>query len=423
MMLILYNLLLLLSLPFLSILLLVPRHRRGLAARFGFPPRVPADGRRTVWFHAVSVGEVMAAAPLVEAYRRRWPSDRIVVTTVTATGQQVARSNLGSADLVTYFPFDLPWSVARSIDRLAPSCVVLLETEIWPNFLRAVRRRLIPVVFVNGRISDRSFRRYRKAAFFFRRILDLPCRFAMQTDQDAERIIRLGAPKERVVVFGNVKFDRPSAGRSASGGRLRQILHAEGQPPVFLAGSTHAGEEEIVLAAWDRVRRAIPGLRLVLAPRHPERVSSVETLARRMGLASFRWSEVREGGEVPLEAFVLVDTVGELAGFYEAADVSFVGGSLVPAGGHNLLEPAGAGSPVLVGPHTENFREIADLLIADGAAQVIGPDGLAAALEELLQDEAKRRTMGEAGRRVVERNAGAAARTIDLLGELIGEPG
>jgi 3-deoxy-D-manno-octulosonic-acid transferase len=417
----LYNLFLLLSFPFLSVLLLAPRHRHGLRARFGFPPRAPADGRRTVWFHAVSVGEVMAAAPLVEAYRARWPSDRIVVTTVTATGQQVARSNLGSADLITYFPFDFPWSVAWSIDRLAPSCVVLLETEIWPNFLRAVRRRLIPVVLVNGRISDRSFRRYRKAAFFLRSIFDLPCRFSMQTELDAERIIRLGAPRERVRVAGNVKFDRATAGRSASGGRLKTIVDALGKP-VLLAGSTHAGEEEIVLAAWDRVRRTVPGLRLVLAPRHPERVPSVENLARRMGLAVRRWSDVREGGAIPPEAFILVDTVGELAGLYEAADVSFVGGSLVPAGGHNLLEPAGAGSPILVGPHTENFREISDLLIAAGAARVIGSDGLAVALEELLQDETKRRAMGEAGRGVVERNAGATARTIDLLGELIGEP-
>lgn len=422
MMLFLYNLILLVSLPFLSLLLLVPRHRRGLKARSGFPPRVPADGRRTVWFHAVSVGEVMAAAPLVEAYRRRWPSDRIVVTTVTATGQQVARSSLGSADLITYFPFDFPCSVARSIDRLAPSCIVLLETEIWPNFLRAVRRRLIPVVLANGRISDRSFRRYRKVSLFLRRILDLPCRFMMQTDQDAERIIRLGAPRERVVVFGNVKYDRASASRNESAARLKEILRADGKPAVFLAGSTHAGEEEIVLAAWDRVRRMVPGLRLVLAPRHPERVPSVETLARGMGLASCRWSEVREGGSVPPEAFVLVDTVGDLAGLYEAADVSFVGGSLVPAGGHNLLEPAGAGTPILVGPHTENFREIADLLVAEGAASVVGPDGLARGLEELLRDETKRRSMGEAGRRVVAMNAGAAKRTIDLLGELIGEP-
>ena len=383
-----------------------------LRERLGFVrvPAPPLPGGR-FWVHAVSVGEVMAAVPLVQALRARWPAGDVVVSTVTATGERVARSRLAEAAATLTFPLDFPGSVRRVVRRVEPGCFIALETELWPNLLRALRRAGVPAVLANGRISDRSYRRYRLVRRLFARVLDGIALFCMQSEEDARRIISLGARPERVVVTGNLKMEAPS-GDAGADQLWRRLLHL-GQAPVVVAGSTHRGEEAAVLDAFLAVRPVADGLRLVLAPRHPERLDEVEALVRTRGLAVVRRSQVTTDKAAEV---ILLDTMGELASLYAVADVIFVGGSLVPSGGHNVVEPALQSKAVVFGPHMENFREAAALLLRDAAAvQVKDAPELATVLGRLLTDGPARLALGGAAWNAVRARQGACVRIIAAL--------
>src|SRR5262245_61860345 len=297
-----------------------------LRERFGFV-RVPPPSllHARFWVHAVSVGEVMAAVPLVQALGARWPAADVLVSTVTATGERVARARLSEAAATVTFPLDFRGPVRRAVRRVQPACFIALETELWPNLLRALRQARVPAVLANGRISDRSYRRYRLVRRLFRRVLGDIALFCMQSEEDARRIINLGAPPERVLVTGNLKMEMP-AGEAGAEQLWRRLLHL-GQAPVVVAGSTHRGEEVSMLDAFLAMRSAAEDLRLVLAPRHPERLDEVESLARSRGLSVVRRSRVSAGNGAPV---ILLDTMGELASIYAVADVIFIGGSLVP---------------------------------------------------------------------------------------------
>ena len=388
-----------------------------LRERFGFVS-LPKGGDR-FWVHAVSVGEVTAAVPLVQALRSRWPGAEVVVSTVTATGSQVARARLPDAAAVFAFPVDLPGATRRAVRRVAPRCFIALETELWPNLLRALKRAGIPAALANGRISDRSYGRYRLARPLFRRVLEQVSVFAMQSDEDARRIISLGARPDRVVVTGNLKMEI-LAGEDGTERLWRRLLHLADER-VFVAGSTHRGEEGAVLDAFQGLQQASGPVRLILAPRHPERLAEVEALLETRGFRWVRRSRVGSGsgGDV-----ILVDTVGELAALYAVADVIFVGGSLVPVGGHNVIEPALHAKAVVFGPHMENFRAASALLLESaGAVQVADAAELQAAVRGLFADGDARRRLGAAAWSAIRRHQGACARTIAALEAIVAREG
>ncbi|MBI2163989.1 MAG: 3-deoxy-D-manno-octulosonic acid transferase [candidate division NC10 bacterium] len=400
---------------FMAQAILRGKYRRGLPERLG---RVPAWAGPVppVWLHAVSVGEVMAAIPLARELAGRRPDLPLLVSTVTDTGRNVAEQRLPGKQFV-FFPVDLGWAVEPALDRLRPRIVLLTETEIWPNFIRACGARGVPVVLINGRISPRSYPRYRRVRRLFAQVLRGIRLFCMQTPEDAGRILDLGAPAERVHVVGNLKFDLAVTGDPQDGSAVRRMLGLPPSRPVLVAGSTHRGEEAPVLEAFHAVRSAVPDITLLLAPRHPERLGEVETLLERTGVAWSRRSRLPASQPPPV---ILVDTMGELARLYAAGTVVFVGGSLVPIGGHNVLEPAAYARPVLFGPHMGNFAEMARLFLEQGAAiQVMNADGLAAEILRLLQEPRLAGRMGEAGRGIVETHRGAGRRTLDLLEALL----
>jgi len=385
---------------------------RSLGQRLGrLGEGLPREPR--CWIHAVSVGEAATAVPLVEAITRRWPQLGIVMTTVTPTGARIVADRLAGRAVHRYFPIDLPGPVRRVLDAVNPRFFLCMETELWPNLLRALAARGVPSMIANGRISDRSFRRYRLVRFFTARMLAHVRVLAMQSEEDARRIIALGARPERVVVTGNIKSDLipPEGGGDALWQRLLGLDDGE---PVWVAGSTHRGEEAIVLDVYLHLRARMPTLTLVLAPRHPERVAEVERLVRERRLQPVRRSELPRSQA--RGAVIIVDTVGELAQIYRVASVVFVGGSLAPTGGHNMLEPALLRKPVLFGPHTTNFRESAELLLeAEGA--LVARDGaeLEAHMGALLMDAERRRLMGEAAFKAVAGRRGAIKHTLELV--------
>ena len=387
---------------------------RDLAQRLGrLGDGLPPEPR--CWIHAVSVGESAAAVPLVEGIRGRWPELGIVVSTITPTGARIVAERLAGTAAHRYFPIDLPGPVRRALDAARPRFFIAIETELWPNFLRALARRRIPAMIANGRISDRSFRRYRWVRGLMRRVLANVSVFAMQTEEDARRIIALGAPASRVVVTGNLKSDLVPEAADAGTAVWRERLRLGADARLWIAGSTHRGEETLVLDAFRRARARCPDLALLLAPRHPERAGEVEEMIRERGLTAVRRSGLPAAGAPG--AVVILDTVGELAALYALAEVVFVGGSLVPIGGHNVLEPAMRGKPVLVGPHMSNFREGAELLQRSGGGLVVkdGPE-LERELTRLLEDRDLARRMGEAARHAFAGRQGAVSATLDLVG-------
>jgi len=380
------------------------------AQRWGrLEPGLPPEPR--CWIHAVSVGEAAAAAPLVEAIRGRWPELSVVVSTVTPTGARIVSERLGRLATHRYFPLDLPGPVGRALDAVRPRFFIGLETELWPNFLRALAARGIPAMVANGRISDRSFRRYRMLRGIMARVLGPVSAFGMQSAEDARRIIALGAPPERVVVTGNLKADiRPDAADADP--MWERLLGPDCS--LWIAGSTHQGEEALILDAYQRLAPRFSRLALLLAPRHPERSDEVERLIRERGLQAIRRSALGSGED--RAGVIILDTVGELADLYRLADVVFVGGSLVPSGGHNMLEPAQRKKPVLFGPHTTNFRESAELLLSAGGAVVVKDAlELTREVERLLDDPELRRKMGEAACAAVATRQGALGETLALV--------
>lgn len=421
-----YNLLAL-----ISIIFVVPYHlyrslTRGrptaFAQRFGSIAAndlVKLAGSDVIWVHAVSVGETVAALPLIKALRKRYPHSKIVISNVTETGRQVACKIVG-IDLCIYFPFDYPFAVNRVLRKVSPSVILIMETELWPNFIRAARRLAIPMLLVNGRISDKSFHRYLRLRWFFQPILRNLAALCMQSAEDARRITAIGAPAESVHITRNLKYDiavPPQTEQDRA--ELKNRYRISADILLFTAGSTHNGEEEMVIKAYTDVLAGGRNVVMVLAPRHPERAAQVAELLGRAGLPFTRRSalaarqEPFASGEV-----LLLDTVGELLNVYAISDLVFVGGSLVPNGGHNVLEPAALRVPVLFGPHMNNFREIAALLLNYSAGvQVADGEELTAMLGSLLDNGAKRLEMGTNGARLLAENNGSTELHMAIIGQ------
>lgn len=384
-----------------------PDGRAALAARFGF---VPAREGRPVWLHCVSVGETVAAEPLVAALRAQ--GHPMLVTSTTFTGAARVRARLGRRVQHAYMPYDLPGAVERFLSRIQPRALVILETEIWPNLLAACRRRGIPVLLVNARLSARSARGYARLSRLSRPMLADLAMVAAQSPADADRFLALGVSPERVQVTGNLKFD--IEGDGAARQDAQALRAAIGARPAWIAASTHAGEDEVVLAAHRALLRDFPDALLVLVPRHPERFDDVAAQVARRDMACAR----RSAGSVPGPSVpvYLGDSMGEMGLYYGIADVAFVGGSLVEVGGHNFLEPAALGLPLLAGPHCFNFQSITDDLVAAGALTLVeDADALAAGLSALFADESRRAVAGGAARAYVEKNRGACRRVLALV--------
>lgn len=405
------------------------KYLHSLGERLGFlPPDVTLPGTAdggAIWIHAVSVGEALAALPLAQALKQRFPDRRLVVSTTTATGQRVARERMNMADAVFYFPLDWAGPVRRVFRAVNPALVVILETEIWPNFLREARRREVPVVFVNARISERSFRRYRWAKRlvpdFLSRVLSDGEIFLAQSVDDARRLNELGAPEDRLEVLGNLKYDLDPPELGHFGAWLAEQVHRQERWPLVVAGSVVEDEEQPVLAAYDIVQRQWRRALLVMAPRKPERFDMAEQVAAGDGWKVVRRSQLSLDAPLAEDAEVLLlDSIGELAGLYSLADAVFIGGSLVPAGGHNILEPAWFAKPPVFGPFTENFREMAAQFLSAGAAvQVQSGEHLGFVWAQLISDPATSDEMGRAAQALVEHNRGATARSIERIAAIL----
>ncbi len=417
----LYDALLYLAFPFLFPWFAWRRVAKGkpfpdIWARLAFrrPPAPPA-GARPVWIHAVSVGEVMVVKPLVEAILGRGQGTPVYLSATTATGLATARKLYDGRAVVFPCPFDLPGAVRRTLRRIRPAQVIVAETELWPNLIALSRKRGIPVSIVNGRISDEAFPSYRRARFFMKPFLGLLNHVLAQSETDAERFRLLGARPGAVTAAGNMKFDavRGVAPQQALAGRLEEAFGA-GKEQLLLLGSTTEGEEQLLLEPLARLAEEFPGLRFLVAPRHPERFAAVHRLFEEAGFAAVRRSALDERAGAC--RMVVLDTIGELSGLYFAADVVFVGGSLVPRGGHNILEPAIAARPVLVGPSMDNFREILDVFVAGQAVEVVPDAGaFADAAGRLLRDAPGRRAMGERALATAQAHQGATARCLAAL--------
>jgi 3-deoxy-D-manno-octulosonic-acid transferase len=395
-----------------------------LGQRMGYlPVSFNLDGEESIWIHAVSVGETMTVRALIADLRRRYPALRIFLSTTTIAGQQVARRNVQDVDAVFYLPLDLAFIVRRTLRLVKPRLFVMMETEIWPNLLRQCKRLDVATVIVNGRISSRSYPRYKIARPFFRRVLGDVDRFCMQTEESARRVIDIGADPATVVVTGSLKFDSLDIPGTAVDGRgqnrvLRYFRMNSGRP-VIVAGSTMREEEQQVLQAFRRIKANTPNPLLILAPRHPERFAEVAQLARDQAFVTVKRTDLAIDAE-PRADVVVLDTIGELAQVYQIATAVFVGGSLVDTGGHNILEPAVYGKPIVFGPHMHNFKEIAEAFIAqDAAVQVTGTRGLEDALLALLTDPVRRARLGAAARALVESNRGAKDKSLAVIAQLL----
>lgn len=382
-------------------------------ARYGGERDASAVRQRTLWVHAVSVGEVAAAAALINTLLKKYPERRLVVTSITPTGSERIQALWGDRVDHVYLPYDLPGAVGRFLDRYRPAQALIMETELWPNLLFGCRDRAIPVAILNARLSERSLRGYRVLAPLVSRALRTVARVCAQTAPDGERFVTLGARPDAVVVTGNLKFD--VAERDDVAAFVDTFRRHAGRRMVWIAASTHPEEELPVLLAHRRLRRRWPDLLLLWAPRHPERFKPVAERLRSAGLRTATRNEDRMAGAD--DAAFVINTLGELPMFFGASDVAFVGGSLQDIGGHNLLEPAAAGVPTVTGPHLHNFAEIAAALREAGALQVVDSDEeLGDALDVLLEDAALRSKMGEAGRALAESGRGALARTLAAVG-------
>ena len=398
-------------------------HRKYLSSfwqRFGILPKaISLSQSGGIWIHAVSVGEVMAVLPLIQAVQARWPERRLVISTATLTGQTLARKKLAAEIGVLYFPLDWKFTVRKSLDAVRPSLVLIAETEIWPNFLRECGARSIPVLLVNGRLSDRSVNRYRKVRPFMRRVLSNFSFCCMQTELDRDRLLSLGVDPDKVEVVGNLKYEIAAPSSIEDRTEVyRQLLGLSPNRFVVVAGSTMKDEEPLVLAAFETLRATCSDAVLVLAPRHPERFREVEKLLSDRSIAYVKRSDLKTGTNGSREGrqVVLLDSMGELATLYALASVVFVGGSLVPTGGHNILEPALFRKPILFGPSMSNFHEISeDFLEQQAAVQVKDSAELGSELARMFRDPEFRQRVGDRGHAILMANRGATQRIVNRM--------
>jgi 3-deoxy-D-manno-octulosonic-acid transferase len=399
----------------LPVLLTHPKLRHGVAVRLGLYGRALDAGRGTprIWLHGASAGDLLSLQPMMRELKRRLPGSCIIVTTITNSGLEMARKKLAEADVVLYAPYDLPGATRRAVAALRPDLLVLEYTEIWPNLIRAARKAGVRIALTNGRFNPAKLSRYR--AFF--RLISNPLRridcFLMRSDEEAERALALGAAPDRVWVTGNTKFDAlvldGAEGKEAA---LRADMGLDPAAPVLIAGSTHEGEEEALLAVYARLLERHPGLQLVVAPRYVERSGKIMALAAEIGLSV----RLRSGGAAAGNAQVtILDTIGELSIAYRLATLVFVGGSFVTRGGQNVLEPAAQGKPVLFGPHMENFKDSVQVLQGRGGIQVAAPEQLQKVADELLSRPDQLAELGALARRSVSAIRGASARNVDHM--------
>ena len=406
------------------------RHKKyvgSLGQRLGIlPVTLNLDNEPSIRIHAESVGEVLSTRPVIEELRKRYPSLRLFLSTTTRSGQQLARRNVTDVDGIFYFPFDWPFTVRRTLATIRPKLFVMVENEIWPTMLRECRKQGVKTVVINGRISSRSFPRYRLIKPFFKRVLADVDRFCVQGEETAARLVALGADRSRMTITGSLKFDALNAAPLPGRGPTRVLRFFRMSPnrPVLIAGSTMRGEDEAVIRAFNRVRTTAAGANalLIIAARHPERFGDVERLCKSEGLATTRRSDLPIDAEPRCDA-VILDTIGELAHLYQIATAVFVGGSLVPAGGHNILEPALYGKSIVFGPHMENFNEIAETFLTNRAAiQVHTPRELESTIVALMGDPVRRARLGAAARALVDANRGATDRTLEVIADLLPPP-
>lgn len=408
------------SLPCLPFLFLCGRRfREGFLQRLGFYPReicAAVRASRPIWIHAVSVGEVLSARELAGRLREKCPGRKILISTFTSTGNEIARQNAGG-DAVIFFPLDHPWIVRRALKCFDPSLLVFLETEIWPNFLRQAYRRGIPTLLLSGRLSPGAFRRYFFFRMFFSRVVRYFTAAGMQSEEDAERMIRLGFDSRRVAVTGSLKhvFQEGPVSKDACPVETHLAARRDGDRRILVAGSTHKGEEEILLDVFFVLKSRFPALLMVLAPRHPQRFYEVERLLQKRGVRYEKKSQMNGRGDSPADV-IFLDTLGDLPAFYSMADIAFVGGSLVDAGGHNVMEPARFCKPILFGPCMTNFADVAEEMKRKGAGiEVSGREDLVREISRLLTDPEKADTMGKIAYNVVEGDRGVLERSIGLV--------
>jgi 3-deoxy-D-manno-octulosonic-acid transferase len=410
---------------FLFRMLTSGKYKKGLKQRLGFIPE--ARKKDIIWVHAVSVGEIIAAAPVIDTIRRTYPAYNFLISTVTDTGQDMARKIISDPKEIVYFPLDFSWIVKRTLEIIRPKLFIMVETELWPNFIRQTKRRGIPSVVVNGRISPSSYKGYRIIKPFLKMVLSNINLFCMQSDMDRGRIVSLGAPEKSTYVTGNVKFDGLKTDIPEEDKLTRQLKDALGDL-ILVAGSTHPKEEEIILDVYKEAKEEFTDLVLILAPRHPERTKELEVLCRHKGFSFIRRTRLtlpsqppRSFQSKPRISVVLLDTIGELGQVYSLATVVFVGGSLVPIGGHNILEPAALGKVPLFGPYMHNFVESARLLIAGGGGiQVENSEELLERVLSLLREKEERVSWGKKAQRIVSEHQGASGKTVELIGSLLG---
>ncbi len=394
-------------------LITVPKYRAGLTQKLGRLRKgvlKVIKGTRPIWVHAVSVGEVMAAHPLIRELKKKYPHRKLILSTVTVTGNYTARRRVPEADAVFYFPFDYPCIVRRVIQGINPAVVLVAETELWPNFFRELKRLGIPSALINGRISPKSHKNYLKFKTFFRQVFDQVTLLCMQSEEDALRIEDIGADPGKIMITGNLKFDQKIPITRSN------LIAIPPDRKVITAGSTHRGEETALVEIFSRLREKYPKLLLIIAPRHPERFDEVEGVINGAGFECQRRSTLK--GTV--KDILLLDTIGELRTFYAVCDIAFVGGSLVKVGGHNLLEPAAVKKPVIFSRYMFNFKEISEALMSSGGGIMVKDKGeLYLQLDNLLSDPERARRMGERAFRIIEANSGAAKKTLDAIGRLI----
>ena len=392
------------------------KYRTGLGQRLGAVPESLASEEPTIWVHAVSVGEVLAVSRLVELLMNRFPGHRIVVSTTTDTGQRLAQKRFRDAK-VFYFPLDFAFAIRPYLRALKPELVVIAETEFWPNFLHLTQLSGARIAIVNARISDRSWPGYKRFESLLSGVLGQVNLFLAQTDEDRKRLIDIGAPADRVKVSGNLKFDVPPPPAPAIVESLREVFQQAGATPILVCGSTVEDEEPLLLQAFVNVLASYPRAVMILAPRHPERFAEVATLLEELRVHF--WKRSLWSGEPIAGGVLLIDTIGELASLYALADIAFVGGSLVPRGGHNIVEPAQYGVATVVGNHTENFRDIVGLFQSRDAVRVVGPAEFPLVLMELISHPEERAALGRRAAETLQTQTGATERTLAALESLI----
>jgi 3-deoxy-D-manno-octulosonic-acid transferase len=415
---IIYDLIFLLfTIVYLPIYVFKRKFHPGFSLRLGFlPPRLELN--RPIWIHAVSVGEVMAIRSLAEELKKNYPNRKLVISTVTPTGNRIAKGIAQEGDFVTYLPLDLSFIVRHVIDKIRPCVFIIAETEIWPNLISYLFKQHIPIIAVNGRISDSSFKGYLTAKFLIKNILEKVNLFCVQTDRDAQRLKALGILEEKIKITGNMKFDATDyRDRNCKDpAELKKKLGLTNEDQIFIAASTHKGEEEIILNVYARLLEEFPTLNLILAPRHPERSREVEKIALGFRFCTKLVSKLPQPIVCATKTVFVLDVIGELINFYNISDIVFVGGSLIKKGGHNILEPAALAKPILFGPHMFNFRDIADLfLFHKGALLLNGQEEIISKIAYLLRNSSIAAEFGERAKQLIKQNQGATARNLGFI--------